>query len=198
MQVKTKQKADFKTPLVSRVSQNKIGTFIRKLLAEEWSSNSLQWQAVSKLITYTLLPTHPEGWCMPEMVFSDTYLQKLTCYNSNNWLYSVVTKHLSVSMRKMNELTLVLYTGFKLNFIKLSLKIAKAVGKHLQWFDASSCNFEIFTPLNSLKLYFQLSFPLNEQSNWSKYQLNDIAWSCVKILLHSIFSKSTRLQQLYV
>ena len=41
-------------------------------------------------------------------------------------------------------------------------------------------NFQTFTPLNPLKLYFWRFFALHEQNNWSKCQLIDVAYGCVK------------------
>ena len=51
-------------------------------------------------------------------------------------------------------------TGFELNIIKWSMKIVKPVGEHLQWFGTNSQDFETFTALNPLKLYFGMLFAL--------------------------------------
>ena len=40
------------------------------------------------------------------------------------------------------------------------MKIVKPVGEHLQWFGKNSQDFETFTPLNPLKLYFGMLFAL--------------------------------------
>ena len=50
-------------------------------------------------------------------------------------------------------------TGFEL-IIKWSVKIVKPVGEHPQWFSLISQDFETFTPLNPLKLYFGMLFAL--------------------------------------
>ena len=40
------------------------------------------------------------------------------------------------------------------------MKIVKPVGEHLQWFGMNSQDFETFTALNPLKLYFGMLFAL--------------------------------------
>ena len=68
-------------------------------------------------------------------------------------------------------------SGFELNVITWSAKIEKHAGEHPLWFSATSRNFEAFTPLNPLKLYFGVFLI---KSDWSKFQLIEVACSSVK------------------
>ena len=68
----------------------------------------------------------------------------------------------------------------RIKYYKVIRKICKTCWGHPQWFRVTSRDFEMFTPLNPLKLYFGMFFALIQKSDWSKYQLIEVACSSVK------------------
>ena len=71
------------------------------------------------------------------------------------------------------------------------MKIVKPVGEHLQWLGKNSQDFETFTPLNPLKLYFGMLFALIKKAIGVNINSLRLLVAVQKILLRTIFSKST-------
>ena len=83
-----------------RVSTDKTGTLVYKSVIET-KKPKLPIMSYSLKINSTLLHTRLQGWCVLGMVNSDTSSKKYTVCFHNDWVHSVMTGHLRLSMRKM-------------------------------------------------------------------------------------------------